>query len=77
MLIRAQQIIPQKQIQNTMHFLEYSLSYTKNFPLKEFQIKVKDLQAPWINKGLKKSSKQKQKLHIKFLNDKLIQNEKI
>ena len=41
--------------------------YEKHFPLKDFQIKVKDLQAPWISKGLKTSSKQKQKLYIKFL----------
>ena len=42
----------------------------KHFPLKDFPIKVKDLHAPWISKGLKKSSKQKQKLYIKFLKNK-------
>ena len=51
--------------------------YEKHFPLKDFQIKVKDVQAPWISKGLEKSSKQKHKLHIKFLKHKLTQNEKI
>ena len=45
--------------------------YKKHFPLKDFQIKVKYLQAPWISKGLKNSSKQKQKLYIKFLKNKL------
>ena len=48
----------------------------KKLYLKDFQIKIKDLQSPWISKGLKKSSKQKQKLHIKFLKNKSIQNKK-
>ena len=55
----------------------FSELYEKHFPLKDFQIKVKNLEAPWISKGLKKSSKQKQKLYIKFLKNKSIQNEQI
>ena len=55
----------------------FSELYENHFPLKDFQIKVKDLQAPWISKGLKKSSKQKQKIYIKFLKNKSIQNEQI
>ena len=51
-------------------FKIFSELYEKHFSLKDFQIKVKDLQAPWISKGLKKSSKQKQKLYIKFLKNK-------
>ena len=47
----------------------------KHFPLKDFPIEVKDLQTPWISKGLRKSSKQKQKFYIKFLKNKSIQNE--
>ena len=47
------------------------------FPLKDFQIKVKDLKKPWISKGLKKSSNQKQRLYIKFLKHKSTQNEQI
>ena len=35
----------------------FSEFYEKYFPLKDFQIKVKDLQAPWISKGLKNLSK--------------------
>ena len=54
-------------------FLKYYLSYTK----KGFPVKVKDLEAPWISKGLKNSPKQKQKLYIKFLKNKSIQNEHI
>ena len=49
----------------------------KDFPLKNFQIKVKDLHAPWISNGLKKSYKQKQKLYIRFLKNKSVQNEQI
>ena len=49
----------------------------KYFLIKDFQIKVKDLQAPWVSKGLKKLSKQKQTLYIKFLKDRSIQNKQI
>ena len=49
----------------------------KTLYLKGFWSQKKDLQAPWICKGLKKSSEQKQKLYINFLKDKLIQNEQI
>ena len=55
----------------------FSGLYENYFSLKDFQIKVKDLQAPWISKGLKKLSKQKQKMYIKFLKHKSIQNEQI
>ena len=37
----------------------FSELYEKHFSLKLFQIKAKDLQAPWISKGLKQLSKQK------------------
>ena len=43
-------------------FKIFSEQYEKHFPLKDFQIKVKDLQAAWISIGLKKLCKQKQKL---------------
>ena len=39
--------------------------------------KIKDLNSPWMSKGLKKSSKLKQKLYIKFLKNKTTQNETI
>ena len=58
-------------------FKIFSELYEKHFPLKSFQIEEKDLQASWISKGLEKSSKKKQKLCIKFLKDKSIQNEQI
>ena len=55
----------------------FSKQYEKHFPLKDFQIRVKDLQAPWVSKGLKKSPKQNQKLFVKFLKNKSTQNEQI
>ena len=38
-----------------------------NFPLTEKEIKFKNYETPWFSKGLKKSSKIKQRLCIKFL----------
>ena len=41
---------------------EKNSKYEKHFPLKDFKIKVKDLQASSISKGLKKLSKHNQNL---------------
>ena len=50
------------------HFIKiYSSIYDKNFLLLETEVKLKDLQTPWMSKAMRKSSKQKQKLYIKFL----------
>ena len=49
---------------------KFSQLYDKNFPIKESFIKIKDVNSPWITKGLKKTSKFKQKLYIKFLKNK-------
>ena len=68
---------PEANSEQETFFKIFSELYEKHFPLKDFQIKVKDLQAPWISKGLKKSSKQKQKLYIEFLKNKSTQNEQI
>ena len=48
----------------------FSTLYEKHFPLKKINIKSKDLNSPWMTKGMKKSSKQKQKLYIKYLKNK-------
>ena len=48
----------------------FQMIYNKCFPIKEFKYKQKDLKSPWISKGIKKSSKLKQKLYIKFLKNK-------
>ena len=41
--------------------------YYVNFPICEFILRDKDIKSPWISKSLKKSSKTKQRLYIKFL----------
>ena len=60
------------------HFIKiYSSIYDKNFPLLETEVKLKDLQTPWMSKAMKKFSKQKQKLYIKFLKSKNPEDELI
>ena len=49
--------------------------YDKNFPVRTKQIKLKDLKRPWITKGIKKSSRKKQRLYIKFLKSKTSKSE--
>ena len=41
--------------------------YDTFFPMNKMKIKTKDLESPWITKGIKKSSKKKQRLYLKFL----------
>ena len=48
----------------------FSTLYEKNFPLKKHYIKNKGLMTPWMTKGMKKSSKPKQKLYVKYLKNK-------
>ena len=49
--------------------------YDANFPIREYILKVKDIRSPWISKGLKKSSKTKQRFYIKFLKTKALEGE--
>ena len=49
--------------------------YDSNFPIREYILKDKDIKSPWIRKGLKKSSKTKQSLYIKFLKTKTLEDE--
>ena len=49
--------------------------YDVNFSIWENILEDKDNKAPWISKGLKKSSKKKQKLYIKFLKTKTLEDE--
>ena len=54
-------------------FLEtYSSLFDFHFPLETVKLKKKDLLSPWITAGIKKSSKIKQKLYVKYLKDKKI-----
>ena len=57
-------------------FLEqFRTMYDKHFPLKTIKLKTKDLKSPWITAGIKKSSKQKQRLYTKFLKNRNQKNE--
>ena len=49
--------------------------YNANFPLKEINVNSKSIASPWISKGLKKSSKEKQRLYIEDLKNKTIESE--
>ena len=46
------------------YFLQYTFYY---FPKQNIRIYKKDLQSPWITRGVKKSSKPNQKLFVKSL----------
>ena len=52
-----------KTITNDQFIKKFSLIYDDCFPVKVIEIKTKNLFSPWIIKGMKKSSKRKQKLH--------------
>ena len=54
----------------------FSDLYDIAFPKKEIEIKTKLLNTPWITKGLRKSSKRKQRLYEKFLKNRTLENEK-
>ena len=49
--------------------------YDQYFPKQYIKIKEKDLCSPWITRGIKKSSKRKQKLYNEFLKNKSNQSE--
>ena len=52
---------------------QFSALYDTYFPKKKIKLKNKDLQSPWITKGIRRSSKRKQRLYKNFLKN---QNEK-
>ena len=58
-----------------MFFRTLTDIYDANFPKREYILKDKDNKSPWISKGLKKSSKKKQRLYIKFLKAKTPEDE--
>ena len=55
---------------------KFSLIYDDCFPIKVIEIKTKNLLSPWITKGIKESSKRKQKLYEEFLKKKPSKNER-
>ena len=59
---------------NFFNIIEDSL-YDEYFPVAKIRLKQKKLFTPWITRGIKKSSKRKQKLYEKFQNNKTILNE--
>ena len=55
----------------------FSSLYDKCFPKKKIKLKPQKYNNPWITKGIKKSSKRKQKLYEKFLKNRNEKNEKL
>ena len=53
----------------------FSRAYDKAFPKQEINVKPKVLKSPWMTKGLRKSSKRKQKLYEKFIKNRTYGNE--
>ena len=49
----------------------FSTLYDEYFPEKKMKLKHKDLQSPWITKGIRRSSKRKQRLYEKLLKTKM------
>ena len=54
---------------------KFSGLYNIYFPTKMIKLKNKDLNSPWITKGIKKSSKRKQHLYEKFLKNRTEKHE--
>ena len=55
--------------------MKFSELYDVAFPETKIEIKAKNLLSPWLTKGLRKSSKSKQKLYEKFLKKRNLANE--
>ena len=53
----------------------FSTLYDTYFPEKKIKLKNKDLQSPWITKGIRRYSKHKQRLYEKFLKNPNEKNE--
>ena len=58
-----------------MFLQKVKVLYDQYFPKQSIKMKEKDLRSPWITRGIKKSSKRKQKLLNKFLKNRNNQNE--
>ena len=69
--------IPLKRITMPMKLTIISYQhFVQFFPMNKMKIKTKNLESPWINKGIKKSSKKKQRLCSKLLKKRRKKNEK-
>ena len=49
--------------------------FDASFPIREYILKDKDIKSSWITKDLKKSSKKKQKVYIKYHKTKSLEDE--
>ena len=58
-------------------FKIFSSLYDECFPKKKIKLKPQKYNNPWITKGIKKSSKRKEKLCEKFLKNRNEKNEKL
>ena len=56
-------------------FEKFVKIYDQAFPERKFEIKAKNLVSPWITRGLRKSSRKKQRLYEKFLKQRNSKNE--
>ena len=63
-----------KQIGKTLRPLLIQMKH-KYFPKQKIKVKTKDLQSPWVTKGIKKLSKKKKRLYQKFLKNRNVKNE--
>ena len=62
-------VINNKDLSDAYNYFLHKLIvlYNKYFPKQSIRVYKKDLQSPWITRWIKKSSKRKQKLYLKFL----------
>ena len=62
-------VINNKNLNDAYNYFSHKLIvlYDKYFPKQNIRIHKKDLQNPWITRGIRKSSKRKQKLYVKVL----------
>ena len=73
---RDEMEMSQKPDQAYKAFLtKFSHLYNIYFPTKIIKVKNKDLNSPWITKGIKKSSKRKQRLYERFLKNRTEKHE--
>ena len=61
-------VINNKDLSDAYNYFLHKLIvlYNKYFPKQSIRVYKKDLQSPWITRWIKKSSKRKQKLYVKF-----------
>lgn len=61
---------------HTIIFKRCILTFTILLSQKEIEIKIKNINTPWMTKGFREYSKRKQYLHEKLMKMQIAQNEK-